>query len=194
MRKIPTLFVRDPATHFVGPEVTAGCEWVIAGEGTPTRKLDGTSCMVCAGQFWKRREVKPGKEVPAYFELVEVDENTGKTVGWVPVTDGPEDAAHREGMANDGPLPDGTYELVGPKVQGNPEGRSAHRLILHGSVATAVAMDDLTFDGIRSAVQRGYRDSHQEGVVWWHPDGRMAKIKAKDFSHEAHPDAPRRDE
>lgn len=40
MKKIPTLFVRDfdnrPA--HVLPEVTPGCDWVLAGEGQVTRR------------------------------------------------------------------------------------------------------------------------------------------------------------
>lgn len=181
MEKIPTLFVRDLASHKVLPTVTPGCEWVLAGEGTPTRKLDGTCCLIREGRLFKRREIKPGGAVPSDFEPLGTDEVTGKTVGWVPVGDGPEDAHHREGLANDGPLPDGTYELLGPKVQGNPEGYSAHSLIRHGSIAAAVVPDDLTFEGIRAAILQGYQDSHQEGIVWHHPTGRMAKIKAKDF-------------
>ena len=35
----------------------------------------------------------------------------------------------------------------------------------------------LTFDGIRDYL----RAHDMEGVVWHHPDGRMAKIKARDF-------------
>ena len=43
MQKIPTVFQRDPSNpKHVLPEVTPGCEWVLAGEGVPTRKYDGT--------------------------------------------------------------------------------------------------------------------------------------------------------
>jgi hypothetical protein len=43
MRKIPTLFVRDPDDRrHVTEQITPGCEWVTAGEGTATRKYDGT--------------------------------------------------------------------------------------------------------------------------------------------------------
>ena len=52
MKKMPCLFVRqfhgrDHAT--LTEEVTPGCEWVLAGEGTASRKWDGTACMVRDG-------------------------------------------------------------------------------------------------------------------------------------------------
>jgi hypothetical protein len=40
---------------------------------------------------------------------------------------------------------------------------------------------DLTFDGIRSTVLALAAIDGCEGVVWHHTDGRMAKIKARDF-------------
>lgn len=45
MRKIPTLFVREFLPNhkiLITDQVTPGCEWVLAGEGVATRKLDGT--------------------------------------------------------------------------------------------------------------------------------------------------------
>jgi hypothetical protein len=112
--------------------------------------------------------------------LVETDDTTGKRVGWVTVSGGPEDKWHREALQNDREkhseiLADGTYELCGPKVQGNPEDYSEHTLIRHGSIK----LDEVprTFD----TVSWWLHDHSYEGVVWHHPDGRMAKIKKKDF-------------
>ncbi len=177
MRKIPTVFVRDPETNLrhVKNEVTPGCEWVFAGEGDATRKFDGSCCLVRDGKLYKRHEVKPGKTAPSDFETVETDANTGKTVGWVPVGDGPEDKWHREAATPELP-PDGTYELVGPKVQGNPEGFSMHVLVPHGDEPLPEAPRD--YDGLRTwLLAHDY-----EGIVWHHRDGRMAKLKKKDFS------------
>jgi hypothetical protein len=66
VRKIPTVFVRDPENRSrVLPEVTPGCEWVLAGEGKATRKYDGTCVMLDdAGQWWNRREIRDGKTMP----------------------------------------------------------------------------------------------------------------------------------
>ena len=48
MKKIPTVFERDwnGDRSRVVDVVHPGCEWVLAGEGVPTLKQDGTCCMV----------------------------------------------------------------------------------------------------------------------------------------------------
>ena len=174
MRKIPSLFQRNYETdRLVRDEVVPGCEWVLAGEGTPTRKHDGTCCMVRDGKLYRRHTLRRGKQPPEGYEpATDADPKTGKQEGWVPVGDGPEDRLHRE--AFDG-QPDGSYELCGPKVQGNPEGFDRHMLVPHGSIQ--MYQDPRTFKGIRDYLQQ----LDVEGIVWHHPDGRMAKIKARDF-------------
>jgi hypothetical protein len=190
MKKIPTVFKRDPDNlKTVLPEVTPGCEWVLAGEGVPTRKYDGTCCMFDGEQWWARREVKPGKQVPDDFRSEETDETTGKTVGWVPMNGSAFARWHAEAVTNyamdygEGPAP-GTYELVGPKVNGNPEGSDDHRLIAHQWAAVVeVVYLKPTFEALRDLVL-GLGVQGVEGVVWHHPDGRMAKLKARDFPNE----------
>lgn len=179
MKKIPTIFERDwegDRSRVLDVPVP-GCEWVFAGEGEALRKLDGTSCLYEDGVLWKRHEVRAGKQTPEGFRQVEDDLKTGKTVGWVPVSDGPEDKWHRDALARTTTaLRDGTYELVGPKIQGNPEGYPEHTLVRHDS---AEGVDDLdrSFAGLQTALSTlGW-----EGIVFHHPDGRMAKIKARDF-------------
>ncbi len=178
MKKTISLFARNyDGDRLVRDEIVPGAEWVAAGEGVATRKFDGTCCMWRDGKLWKRHELKAGKPAPAGFEAAqEPDAVTGDVPGWVPVGDGPDDARHREALAaSGGNMPDGTYELCGPKVQKNPEGYASHVLVRHG----AEVMDDCprTFDKLRE-----YLRAHNiEGVVWHHPDGRMVKIKGKDF-------------
>lgn len=176
MKKIISLFRRNyDGDRQVRDEVVPGAEWVIAGEGTATRKWDGTCCMVRGGRLFKRYDVKKGRTAPAGFEPAQdPDATTGHWPGWLPVGDGPEDAHHRK--AFNGTEPDGTYELVGPKVQGNPEGFTSHELIPHGQHPVAAPR---TFAELRAWFAGPGRDI--EGVVWWHADGRMVKIKAKDF-------------
>ena len=179
MKKIPTLFVRNPERRSeLLNQVTPGCEWVLSGEGTAMQKLDGTCCMIRDGVLYKRREVKKGKSDPPGFELSEEDTNTGKRFGWVLVGDGPEDKYHILALPNE-VLADGTYELVGPKIQGNAERYSDHCLVSHGSVP--LNRIRRTFESL-SLMFRG--DFPYEGVVWHHPDGRMAKLKKKDFIHD----------
>lgn len=47
--------------RLVRNEVTPGCEWVLAGEGIPTRKFDGSACMIENQQMFKRYDAKNGK-------------------------------------------------------------------------------------------------------------------------------------
>ena len=176
MKKIPSLFRRDHAgDRTVFDEIVPGCEWVQAGEGVATVKWDGTCCLVDGGRLFKRRTLRRGKTPPpGYVAATATDEVTGKQEGWVPVGDGPDDAYHREAWS-DG-LPDGTYELVGPKVQGGAEGDGEqHELWRHGSKILAAVPTD--FVGLADFLDGG----GIEGIVWHHPDGRMCKIKARDF-------------
>ena len=178
MKKIISLFQRNyDGDRLVRDEVVPGAEWVIAGYGRATRKWDGTCCLVRDGKLFKRYEVKKGKTPPADFEPAnDVDSSTGKQQGWRPVGDGPEDAYHRE--AFEGTEADGTYELVGPKIQGNPEQFDSHVLVPHGIHDVDAPR---TFDELKEWFDGPGRDI--EGVVWWH-DGSMVKIKAKDFGRK----------
>ena len=180
MKKIPTVFERDwnGDRSRVVDQVHPGCEWVLAGEGWPTRKLDGTCCLVRDGKLYKRRELRDTDTVPPDFELIEHDHHTMKSVGWVPVGDGPEDMWHRDAFAQWENLVDGTYELVGPKVQGNPEKHARHELVSHGDLQFNADIPR-DFDGLRDWLA----SQDIEGVVFHHPDGRMAKIKLRDFGH-----------
>lgn len=135
MQKIPTIFERDwdgdrsRVVNIQDPD----CDWVFNGEGTPTRKLDGACCMVRDSKLYRRRELKPGQASPRDFEPVSTDEETGKTMGWVPVGNGPEDKwfvaaffhANAEASEKLGhSLADGTYEAVGPHHQGGVDDQS----------------------------------------------------------------------
>ena len=181
MQKIISLFRRDyEGTRRVYDEVVPGAEWVGNGEGKATVKWDGTCCMVRDGVLYKRYDAKHGKQPPANFEPAQdPDPMTGHWPGWLPIEPtNPADRWHCEAVAPDGPancgLLDGTYELVGPKVQGNPYKLSAHELWRHG---------DTVIDAPRTfAALRMWLEAQPiEGVVWHHPDGRLVKIKRKDF-------------
>jgi hypothetical protein len=66
--------------------------------------------------------------------------------------------------------------LCGPKVQGNPHGFTAHVLLPHGLARTSPF--ERTFEGVREYLAA----NAIEGIVWHHPDGRMVKIKRRDFN------------
>lgn len=178
MKKIISLFQRNyNGDRLVFDKVVPGAEWVLAGEGLATRKYDGTCCLIRDGKLYKRYDAKHGKNPPIEFEPAQdSDPNTGHWPGWLPIGEGPEDARHREALKALGPIiVDGTYELCGPKVNGNPELLAAHKLIRHG--------DEILTNAPRAfdALQDYLRDLDIEGIVWHHPDGRMVKIKRRDF-------------
>ena len=177
MKKIPTLFQRNYYTdRLVRNEITPGCEWVINGEGWPTRKLDGTCCMIKDGALYKRYKAK--KEPPENFiPAQEKDPVTFHWVGWLPCDrNNSSDKYHWEAFDNLIDKKDGTYELLGPKVQGNPEKWDIHELICHQDlpILQGVGRD---FDSIRE-----YLSEHDfEGIVWHSKDSRYCKIKKRDF-------------
>lgn len=175
MRKIPTIFERDPDHP---KRVTANphpdCAWVFAGEGVATRKYDGTCVMFDGEQWWARREVKSGKQTPPNYQPLSTDPHTGKTTGWEPIGQSAFAKQHAEAIAGK-TFTSGTYELVGPKINGNPEQSDGHQLIAH---AEALIIGDAPRTYAELA---GYDFAAMEGLVFHHPDGRMAKIKARDF-------------
>jgi len=185
MQKIPTLFVRDwdGDRRYVLPEIVPGCEWVVVnGEGVPTRKFDGTCMMYDGINWWARREVKAGKPEPAMFAVLETDPETGKTVGREPAEQSPfakywtEATVIALGAMGGIDREPGTYELVGPKINGNPEGYETHQLVWHEG-ATELPDAPRDFNGLAK-----WLHAHPyEGIVWHRPDGRMAKIKRRDF-------------
>jgi hypothetical protein len=126
--------------------------------------------------------VKANKIPPSGFVAVSHDGVTGKTVGWEPGKQSAfakylDEAASARSMFDFWPA--GTYELCGPKVNGNPEGLDRHLLLPHDE---ADVIDDvpLDFDGLRAFLE----NFPHEGIVWHHEDGHMAKLKVRDFPKE----------
>lgn len=185
MQKIISLFQRNyDGDHLVRKEVTPGAEWVINGEGIATRKWDGTCCMIKDGELYKRYDAKKGKTPPTGFiPAQEPDPITGHWPGWLKVGSSMEDKWHREGYSNAieryySPLRNGTYELIGPKINGNKDNVPEHRLIPHGTEIFTEAPRDF------NKLKVWFANQSIEGIVWHHPDGRMVKIKKKDFGHK----------
>lgn len=186
MQKIPTMFVRDwdGDRSRVLDQIVPGCEWVAEGEGNALRKYDGTCVMFDGEQWFARREVKEGKEPPPNFRPVEHDHKTLRAIGWQPVSDSPFAKFFYEAIDRPGaPMEPGTYELIGPKIQGNPEKKAEHWLIKH-DLCEGIGNLDRSYNGIK----RFLSETDWEGIVFHHPDGRMAKIKKRDFGlHRSKP-------
>lgn len=182
MKKIPTIFLRDLDSGSRAPGQVlnvwhSDCAWVREGEGVGTRKYDGTCCFVQDGRFYKRITLGLDdfhNRCPDGFMFVEFNPLGTAAIGWMPVTAGPDDKWHREAIKNG--LPDnGTYELVGPKINGGKDGFTRHTLVRHSGAYEVDA--PRTFEGLRVFLMH----VQIEGVVWHHEDGRMAKIKRRDF-------------
>jgi len=180
MRKIPCLFQRDFSDKrkpVLLRDVTPGCEWVMAGEGVPTRKWDGTACMIRDGRLYARLDCKNGKPPPPGAIPCDPgpDPVTGHWPHWVEATR-PEDKWAREAMTNLGVAPsEGTHEAIGPKINSNHERLTSHILVRHGAVRWESVPRD--FDGLRE----WFKTQEVEGIVFHHPDGRMVKIRRDDF-------------
>lgn len=182
MRKIISLLQRNYSTdHLVRDEVVPGAEWVLAGEGVPTVKWDGTAVLYDRSLWYKRYDVKKGRTAPSSFlPAQDPDPETGHWPGWMPVGMGPEDQWLREAITNTPFLRElgGTYEAIGPKIQGNAYGLGRHVLVRHGVAQLVYDVPPRTFMALKDYCEQR---PGLEGVVWHHPDGRMVKIKRKDF-------------
>ena len=188
MKKIKSLFKRDyDGDRLVYDEVVDGCEWVLAGEGVATIKYDGSACAVFDDVVYKRYDRKKNGKTGLYKPppkdwqpCQQPDDLTGHWPGWVPISDKPEDQWHYEGYLYTASLrfiDDGTYELVGPKIQANPYGLEMHELWKHGEEKIECPRD---FEGIKSFLS----SLKHEGIVFHHQDGRMCKIRRRDFGFE----------
>jgi hypothetical protein len=188
MKKIPCVFKRDFSDKLnpkILNEVTSGCEWVLAGEGVATRKRDGTACLFRNGHLFRRYDAKRGKVPPDGFEAAQdPDPLTGHWPGWLEVNVWNPDAAdvwhalayfQETHMLNATSFHNGTYELVGPKVNANHEGLTTYHLISHGS--EQLLNVPRTFEGIREFL----RDFNSEGIVFWRTNSDMAKITRESF-------------
>lgn len=180
MKKISTLFKKDPNDlGRVIDEINPENQWVFDDPSVKsTRKWDGTACAIINGALYKRYDVKKGKLVPENaIPCQEPDEITGHWPHWVLCRrDDPADKYHFE--AFDMPMvpyKDGTYELCGPKIQGNPEKFKYHILVRHGYVVLPKITD---FDGLRNYLM----SCDIEGIVFHQPlTGKMCKIRKSDF-------------
>jgi hypothetical protein len=178
MRKISTLFKKD--TNNLGRvinEVNLEHEWVF-NYGIPTRKFDGTSCAIIDGELYKRFDLKKGRTLPPNaIPCQEADKITGHHPHWVKCQRNDQSSKYHF-MAFDeleNKL-DGTYELCGEKVQGNPEKIKGHKLIKHG--CEVLDIKDFSFDSLRAFLET----TDIEGIVFYHlTDERMCKIRKTDF-------------
>jgi hypothetical protein len=184
MKKISTLFKKNPNDlSRVINEVNPENQWVFDGEGIATRKYDGTACAIIDGKLYKRYDVKKGRNVPPNaIPCQDADVITGHFPHWVLCSyDDPGDKYHFEAFNNafnNSPLSDGTYELCGPKINGNREAFKFHELVKHGIHHLSGLSNNLTFEVLKDYLEK----ADIEGIVFHHKsDDRMCKIRKSDF-------------
>ncbi len=183
MEKIPTLFDRDE--HFkVTDKVRAGCEWVLAGEGTPTEKLDGMNVRltVRSGQLVRLEKRRNPSAKQKHQGIID---------GWYVDADecSPEDRwlyeAARQTTVSDWPDGEHPSEALGPNIQGNPLGLESHICLPFNMRAPVLEKAPRTYSDLKTWLERAdssFSPGHLvEGIVFHHPDGRRAKIKRRDF-------------
>ncbi|HKD27791.1 MAG TPA: hypothetical protein VKC66_18040 [Xanthobacteraceae bacterium] len=183
MEKIPTIFDRDGDFSVVN-QPRKGCEWVFAGEGRATEKVDGTNI---------RMTVRSGLlvRVEKRRNPSKVQKQQGIVDGWYVDADefAKEDKwlfAAARGVDISG-WPDGEHsaEALGPNIQGNPLGLSRNTCLPFNLDAPIYKNVPTTFEGLRpflNTLDSLFSPGHSaEGIVFHHPDGRRAKIKRKDF-------------
>lgn len=178
MKKISTLFKKDPANlGRVINEINPDNEWVLRNS-IATRKFDGTASAIINGEIYKRYDVKKGRQAPENaIPCQEPDAITGHHPHWVKCNrNDSSDKHHFEAFDKLIEKTDGTYELIGPKIQGNPEKLTENCLVLHGS--TVIDLPSISFEMIKEFLA----NEDIEGIVFHEIDGdRMCKIRKKDF-------------
>lgn len=195
MKKISTLFVinyNDGHKGEITPYIREENSWVTPQTAIPTRKWNGAAHCIINGELYKRYDVKNGKSVPlGAIPCQEPDSITGHHPHWVKCNrkddkypfeafDKLKEYYSSEAFSdrNDLNQLDGTYELCGEKVQGNPEKVKGHALIKHGQ--EVLDLKDFSFESIKLYLSNPFNDI--EGIVFHEINGdRMCKIRKTDF-------------
>jgi hypothetical protein len=179
MKKLSTLFKKDPNDlGRVVNEVSPENEWVFT-DGIPTRKYDGTACAIINGELYRRYDAKYGKKAPLNaIPCQEPDLITGHHPHWIKCERiNKQDCYHFEAFDLLENKEDGTYELIGEKLQGNPEKISGHILLKHGEHILNGLVYPLTFENLKKYLEQ----VNIEGIVFHAKDGKMCKLRKSDF-------------
>lgn len=182
--KIESPFVREGENHLVIPTINPGYEWVFEDPAVMcVEKIDGTNISIIAEEgrlqaVWNRANAIPcgTLDVNHYMEGVRHSYNKGYF-------------SLRSGQH--------FGELVGPKLQRDPLGvgqhvwypfeylkekatyRSFHKYEKNFANLSSWFQNDI-FSLMYARLHAGVK-TRPEGVVFWHPDGRMAKLRLDMF-------------
>lgn len=131
--------------------------------GTPTPLFTGRTLRYSAENDW---EVAGTNATAAWKSLAQAPKTIKSAFAQVDTTDRP-----REGY----------YELIGPKIAGNPHGLDEVALVRHGGVAFGTALDDIPRTSLY-AWPAWLKERKTPGVLWIDDstgDMRYAAVRAR---------------
>lgn len=183
MKKIPTIFNRDwDGNRKVIPEYSQEFDF---SNALATEKLDGTNVRVTVRnhtcvRLEKRRN--PDK----------IQKHKGIEEPWYVDADlvSPQDKHIADALQNTNldSIPDGEWsgEAIGKDIQGNPLGLDKNIIVLFSCGQAPIFPEGVptTYEELKTWLSNRdslYGTGKIEGVVWHWADGKMAKIKTKDF-------------
>lgn len=187
IHKIKTIFERDwEGNRKVVETYVDGAFMAITGNCVATEKLDGTNVRLTVRNHMvvrveKRRnpdkvQKAKGIEEPWYTEADPYAPGDKHILNAVENTDLSE-------------VPDGEWsgEAIGPDIQGNPLNLDSNRVYLFSVSKLVEPWNDVpvTYEELKEWLPKQKskygNDCGIEGIVWHCADGRMFKIKKKDF-------------
>lgn len=199
MKKIPTLLPKDPNDlgRVIDGDITVNITHYAI-------KIDGTSCLIQNGRPYCRYDAKlfrkkHGKVVQTYtieelqaklpvgaIPCQEPDAKSGHFPHWVPVLENnPEHQYIWEGFSKLVNPVDGTYECIGPKIQGNPHGEESHVWIHHQAKELIFKLQDEDYkENAYETFKTLFVDFPWEGLVVYNGLDPVAKIRRSDFGYE----------
>jgi len=168
MKKIPTLFSRGAGGLVTRELSSPSLSWVLDGSAVATKMRDGIPILIRHGHA-----------------LCSVDGEWQMVDGWY-AAGGAAISGLADALAYANatvPPADGSYELCGPSVKGNPEGLPQDMLISHTREVLFDKGTRFNFDALEAIL----RQLPREGLVFWSElgnlDAPMAKIQRRDFGH-----------
>lgn len=179
MKKMRTLFEQNESFKVID-KLRDENKFILEDNYSVYRKRDGTSILIKNNIMYKRYDANElkGKKIPENsIPCQEHPAPSGSFPVWVRCKrEDPSDKFHFEAFDKKYSWDNGTYELCGPKINGNKEDLSSHILIFHKSEKLEIG--DLSFRGIEEYFKRNLIEGL---VIENNENGLMTKIRRKDY-------------
>lgn len=185
MKKIPTLFYRDPnQLNWVSQDINPEAEWVLSqrSQCVATLKKDGANVQVVVGPIAvtlhkRRNPSRREKQEGMHPRYVPCNRNDPADKHLFAALDATDFSDWQEGKHS--------CEALGPKIQGGVESDTPELYPFEDDpdFVTDPIYEGMTPEEAWFALEEFFETREIEGIVWHHNDGRMAKIKRRDFNH-----------